>query len=228
MQGHDGRWTLHKVQQCSWAWIHVDTLNFTTNGQGKNSSAWKSHWECTSRYYRKRGSASYIVREVHSVRERERYRERERERERRKWRHHCRAKIGDEFWTGMSVNTKMEHRTLAWVLVINERARFFSVYLDSMQDRRVEEGLFHCRRLQYRGVKQEIPQTSLVLKCFKGSVEWSRHERHFCSLLPYFLLPWLQIFQLCLSFWTSSFDMVLFQKFLQEKEKYPKNLPKTP
>ena len=31
-------------------------------------------------YYRKRGSASYIVREVHSVRERERYRERERER----------------------------------------------------------------------------------------------------------------------------------------------------
>ena len=50
MLGHDGRWTLHKVQQYSWAWIHVDTLNFTTNGQGKNSSAWKSHWERTSRY----------------------------------------------------------------------------------------------------------------------------------------------------------------------------------
>ena len=33
-------------------------------------------------YYRKRGSASYIVREVHSVRERDT--ERERERERRK------------------------------------------------------------------------------------------------------------------------------------------------
>ena len=33
-------------------------------------------------YYRKRGSASYIVREVLSVRERERYRQRERERER--------------------------------------------------------------------------------------------------------------------------------------------------
>ena len=61
---------------------------------------------------------------------------------------------------------------------------------------------------------------------FKGSVEWSRHERHFCSLLPYFLLSWLKIFQLCLSFWTSSFDMVLFKKFLQEKEKYPKNHPK--
>ena len=35
-----------------------------------------------SDHYRKRGSASYIVREVHSVRERERERERERYRER--------------------------------------------------------------------------------------------------------------------------------------------------
>ena len=34
-------------------------------------------------YYRKRGSASYIVREVHSVRERERERERDTERERK-------------------------------------------------------------------------------------------------------------------------------------------------
>ena len=67
----------------------------------------------------------------------------------------------------------------------------------------------------------------VCVDCFlKGSVEWSRHERHFCSLLPYFLLSWLKIFQLCLSFWTSSFDMVLFKKFLQEKEKHPKNLPK--
>ena len=58
------------------------------------------HWPGYYMYYRKRGSASYIVREVLSVREREREiqreRERERERERRKWRHHCRAKIGDE------------------------------------------------------------------------------------------------------------------------------------
>ena len=44
----------------------------------------------------------------------------------------------------------------------------------------------------------------------KGNVDRSRHERHFCSLLPYFLLSWLQIFQLCLSFWTSSSDLVLF------------------
>ena len=38
----------------------------------------------TKNYYRKRGSSSYIVREVRSVRERERERERERYRDRRK------------------------------------------------------------------------------------------------------------------------------------------------
>ena len=46
--------------------------------------AWEHHHARQKPYYRKRGSASYIVREVHSVRERERacgYRERERERE---------------------------------------------------------------------------------------------------------------------------------------------------
>ena len=67
---------------------------------------------------------------------------------------------------------------------------------------------------------------TLAIRMFKGSVERSRHERHFCSLLPYFLLYWLQIFRLCLSFCTSSPDLVLFKKFLQEKEKYPKNHPK--
>ena len=48
-------------------------------------------------YYRKRGSASYIVREVQSVRERDRDGSSETEVVRRKWRHHCRAKIGDKF-----------------------------------------------------------------------------------------------------------------------------------
>ena len=56
-------------------------------------------------YYRKRGSASYIVRGVLSVRERDTERERERERERRKWRHHCRAKIGDEFTLSLAKNS---------------------------------------------------------------------------------------------------------------------------
>ena len=40
------------------------------------------HFKTSSFYYRKRGSASYIVREVLLVRERERERERERDTER--------------------------------------------------------------------------------------------------------------------------------------------------
>ena len=54
---------------------------------------------------------------------------------------------------------------------------------------------------------------------------WSDRDTNdiFCSLLPYFSLYWLQIFQLFLSFWTSSFDLVLFKIFLQEK----KNIRKT-
>ena len=49
-----------------------------------------------------------------------------------------------------------------------------------------------------------------VQMLFRGCVERSWHERHFWTQLPYFLLFWLQIFQFCLSFWSSSFDLVLF------------------
>ena len=66
-----------------------------------------------------------------------------------------------------------------------------------------------------------------LLTLFKGSVERSRHERHFCSPLPYFLLSWLQIFQLCLSFWTSSYDMVFFL-IPSGKRKIFEKPPKTP
>ena len=66
----------------------------------------KNYQRIVAVYYRKRGSASYIVREVLSVRERERYRQtdRQRERERRKWRHHFRA-IGDEFTLSLAKNS---------------------------------------------------------------------------------------------------------------------------
>ena len=80
----------------------------------------------------------------------------------------------------------------------------------------------------------QLPSSQKRFDCFtlafffKGSVERSRRERHFCSLLPYFLLSWLQIFQLCLFFCTSSPDLVLFKKFLQEKEKKSEKPPKTP
>ena len=81
----------------------------------------------------------------------------------------------------------------------------------------------------WRGILVGYSETldyQMVSTYIKGSVDRSPHERHFWSLLPYFLLSWLQIFQLCLSFWASSIDLVIFLKFLQEKEKYPKNHPK--
>ena len=56
-------------------------------------SALDGFWVSSYKYYRKRGSASYIVCEVRSVRERER------ERGRRKWRHLSSAEIGDEVCT---------------------------------------------------------------------------------------------------------------------------------
>ena len=59
------------------------------------------------RRHRKRGSASYIVRSVRSVSEWVRERERERYRERRKWRHQCRAKIGDEFTLSLAKNSHL-------------------------------------------------------------------------------------------------------------------------
>ena len=74
-------------------------------------------------YYRKRGSASYIVREVLSVRERER--ERERYRERRKWRHHCRAKIGDEFTPSLA---KKSHK---WRRVYTFPCQKFALFVSA-------------------------------------------------------------------------------------------------
>ena len=46
--------------------------------------------------------------------------------------------------------------------------------------------------------KRTLDQDGVILSLWpktrlKGSVEWLRHERHFCSLLPYTLLSWLQI-----------------------------------
>ena len=78
-------------------------------------------------HYRKRGSASYIVREVRSVREREREREIQREREgekeryRRKWRHHCRAKIGDEFTLSHAKNS---HNCCEFTLSLAKNSHF--------------------------------------------------------------------------------------------------------
>ena len=58
-----------------------------------------------SLYYRKRESASFIVREVQSVRERDG--SSETEVVTRKWRHHCRAKLGDKFELSLARNSHL-------------------------------------------------------------------------------------------------------------------------
>ena len=79
-------------------WLNVSKW-FLDQGMGKgvegNKKVIKKSVSWT--YYKKRGSASYIVQEVREVRERERERERDTERHRRKWRHLSSAEIGDEF-----------------------------------------------------------------------------------------------------------------------------------
>ena len=98
----------------------------------------------------------------------------------------CAEKLAAGVWStivltrrrwGMSVNTKMERRTITWVLVINERAWFFLVHLDSMQRGKIDvlrKGLFHCGGLQSRGVKQENSADEPcfnVFTCFDGIIQ---------------------------------------------------------
>ena len=88
------------------------------------TSATKSEKRSLQRtYYRKRGRASYIVREVRSVRERERERDGSGVTEgvRRKWRHHWRAKIGDEFT--LSLASPFWRWNSQWVLTFRCQVR---------------------------------------------------------------------------------------------------------
>ena len=60
----------------------MEVINFDTDKVDQLLQRTKHHFLLPDCHYRKRGSASYIVREVHSVRKRERERDTERERER--------------------------------------------------------------------------------------------------------------------------------------------------
>ena len=83
-------------------------------------------------HYRKRGSASYIVREVLSVRERER----DTERDRRKWRHHCRAKIGDEFTLSLAKNSHNWRWAYIFPIAKNSHFSFLTSHFPSLPSRR--------------------------------------------------------------------------------------------
>ena len=88
-------------------------------------------------YYRKRGSASYIVREVQSVRGRERERERDGSSEtevvRRKWRHHCRAKIGDKFALSLAKNSHLSFPASHFPSLSSRRGHLYETSKNSIK-----------------------------------------------------------------------------------------------
>ena len=127
-------------------------------------------------YYRKRGSASYIVREVHSVRERER----ERYRERRKWRHHCRAKIGNEFARSLCQKFAQLAMSLHFPL---PKTRTFRFSLHTSRLSRKGDCAWSCSRLQTQ--PEKICKSQRTNQC------------HSLRTLYWFALCNLQIFSGC-------------------------------
>ena len=103
---------------------------------GPASTLWGPIYD-KERNYRKRGSASYIGREVLSVRERERHRQTGRER--RKWRHHCRAKICEEFTLSLAkIRTIGDELTLS--LAKKSHFSFLPSHFPSLPSRRGHHG----------------------------------------------------------------------------------------
>ena len=157
---------------------------------------WWRHFRLSlflSLYYRKRGSASYIVREVLSVCERERERERDTERQRRKWRHHCRAKIGENHTFPCQKFTIGDELTLS--LAKNSHFSFLPSHFPSLPSRR---GLplwrwksqwvhtFHCQNF-FR------PLCSPSFKWHEPCDEWSKTQGKWSnptqSYFDIFVLP---------------------------------------
>ena len=118
----------------------------------------------------------------------------------------------------MSVNTKMEHRTLAWVLVINERAWFFLVHLDSI-------GLASATSQLDRNAWQRVATYKSGSKLNKLRGAWRDRDTNdifaHCSLIFYFI-----DFKFSNFFWLTAlhpFIWFFFKKSLRKK----KNIRKT-
>ena len=182
------------LQVCLYIWWPmVDKLTFDIHrylewwkGQERESQGGGENLN-----YRKRGSASYIVREVLSVRERERDTDRERDRERRKWRHHCRAKIGDEFTLSLAKNS--HNWRWAYTFPCQKFALFVSSFtlpvspfterspLWRWNSQRVHT--FHCQKF-FR------PLCSPSFKWHEPRDEWSKTQDKWSNpAQSYFVLP---------------------------------------
>ena len=124
-------------------------------------------------------------------RDTDRERERERDRERRKWRHHCRAKIGDEFT--LSHATKSHNWRWAYTFPCQKFALFVSPFtlpvspfterspLWRWNSQRVHT--FHCQ-------KSFRPLCSPSFKWHEPRDEWSKTQDKWSNpAQSYFVLP---------------------------------------
>ena len=134
-----------------------------------------------------RGSASCIVREVQRwerERERDTERERERERERRKWRHHCRPKIDDEFTLPLpKIRTISDEFTLS--LAKHSHFSFLPSHFPSLPSRIGH----HCgaeirNELTLSVAKKFCPLCSDSLKCGASRVPSDRNPRQKIKSCP--------------------------------------------
>ena len=144
------------------------------------------HIRC-SRYYRKHGSASYIVHEVLSVRERER----ERYRDRRKWRHHCRAKIGDEFTLSLAKNS--HNWWWAYTFLCQKFALFVSPFTLSVSPFTERSPLWRWNSQWVHTFNCQIffrPLCSPSFKWLEPRDEWSKTQDKWSNpARSYFVLP---------------------------------------
>ena len=111
----------------------------------------------------------------------ERERERDTERERRKWRHHCRAKIGDEFTLSLAKNS--HNWQWAYIFPCQKFALFVSPFTDRSPLWRWSSQwahTFHCQKL-FR---------PLCSPSFQWHDEWSKTQDKWSNpAQSYFVLP---------------------------------------
>ena len=124
-------------------------------------------------------------------REREKDTERDRERERRKWRHHCRAKIGDEFTLSLArkIRTIGDERTLS--LAKNSHFSFLPSHFPFLPSRRGHRcgaesqwvHTFHAKNFFALFVPPLSNGTSRATSDRKPKTKWSN------PVQSYFVLP---------------------------------------
>ena len=111
--------------------------------------------------------------------QRERERERERKRDRREWRHHCWAKIGDEFTLSHAKNS---HNFCEFTLPL-AKISHFSFLPSHFRSHHcgTEIHTFHCQK-----IRPLVPTLSWMARAARRVIESPRQMIEFCPVLLFF------------------------------------------